>query len=67
MENIMENKDFGFTSPAGPAFEDFSMEEMVAMQGSGDVQADTTPVLSVMLVSSYTITVATAVYATTHR
>ena len=29
---------------AGPAFEELSTEEMAAIQGSGDVQAETTPV-----------------------
>ncbi|MDW0108894.1 lichenicidin A2 family type 2 lantibiotic [Sporosarcina aquimarina] len=29
---------------AGPTFEELSMEEMVAIQGSGDVSAETTPI-----------------------
>lgn len=29
---------------AGPTFEELTTDEMVAIQGSGDVQAETTPV-----------------------
>ncbi|MDW0108895.1 lichenicidin A2 family type 2 lantibiotic [Sporosarcina aquimarina] len=32
---------------AGPTFEEVSMDEMVAIQGSGDVQAETTPVCAI--------------------
>ncbi|MDW0108896.1 lichenicidin A2 family type 2 lantibiotic [Sporosarcina aquimarina] len=32
---------------AGPTFEELSMDEMVAIQGSGDVQAETTPVCAI--------------------
>ncbi len=31
-------------NPAGPAFEELTLEEMVASQGSGDVKAQTTAV-----------------------
>lgn len=37
LENIMTNY-------AGPTFEELTGEEMQAIQGSGDVQAETTPV-----------------------
>ncbi|MGG0166427.1 lichenicidin A2 family type 2 lantibiotic [Bacillus tropicus] len=40
MENIMTNY-------AGPTFEELTGEEMQAIQGSGDVQAETTPVCAV--------------------
>lgn len=29
-------------NPAGPAFEDLTLDEMIASQGSGDVKAETT-------------------------
>ena len=32
---------------AGPAFEELTAEEMAAIQGSGDVQAETTPICAV--------------------
>ena len=32
---------------AGPAFEELTAEEMVAIQGSGDVQAETTPICAI--------------------
>jgi CylL-L protein len=32
---------------AGPTFEDLTTEEMVAIQGSGDVQAETTPICAI--------------------
>jgi type 2 lantibiotic (TIGR03893 family) len=36
----MSNINFGIDNPVGPAFEDLSIEEMVTLQGSGDVHAD---------------------------
>lgn len=63
----MENKNFGVENLVGPAFEDLSMEEMVAMQGSGDVQADTTPTIASLLISSYTLISAISAYSATHR
>ncbi|MDZ5610899.1 lichenicidin A2 family type 2 lantibiotic [Bacillus pseudomycoides] len=35
------------TNYAGPTFEELTGEEMQAIQGSGDVQAETTPVCAV--------------------
>ena len=32
---------------AGPAFEELTAEEMAAIQGSGDVQAETTPICAI--------------------
>ena len=38
-ENYYSNK----LELVGPSFEELSLEEMEAIQGSGDVQAETTP------------------------
>ena len=39
--------------PAGPAFEELTLEEMIASQGSGDVKSETTyPCLYVTAVES---------------
>jgi type 2 lantibiotic (TIGR03893 family) len=42
----MENLEFGVKNPAGLAFEDLSIEEMIDLQGSGDVHADSTPIIA---------------------
>lgn len=45
----MKNEEFNL-HPAGPAFEDLTLEEMVASQGSGDVKPETTIPCSAMSV-----------------
>ncbi|NRT74868.1 lichenicidin A2 family type 2 lantibiotic [Clostridium beijerinckii] len=39
----MKSKEINL-NPAGPAFEELTLEEMVASQGSGDVKAQTTAI-----------------------
>ena len=36
-------KNYELNKVVGPSFEELSIDEMVASQGSGDVQAETTP------------------------
>ncbi|NRT74867.1 mersacidin family lantibiotic [Clostridium beijerinckii] len=47
----MKNENMSL-NPAGPAFEELTLEEMVASQGSGDVKTQTTPGLYVSAVES---------------
>ena len=43
---MMEGKNYG-KFKCSSSFEELSVEEMEAIQGSGDVQAETTPVCAV--------------------
>ena len=38
----MDNLSYGYNNPAGPSFEDLSIEEMSILEGTG-VQNDTIP------------------------
>ncbi|NRT74869.1 mersacidin family lantibiotic [Clostridium beijerinckii] len=60
----MKNEEMNL-NPAGPAFEELTLEEMVASQGSGDVKAQTTAVCLSAAESS--LKCAEAVSAITHH
>ncbi len=49
----MESLELKSLNVAGPSFEDFAMEEMISMQGVGDVQPDS----SVSVAVSVTVTI----------
>lgn len=63
---MMKNEKLN-SNPAGPAFEELTLEEMIASQGSGDVKPQTTPTTASSAACSLiieTITYATISYAT---